>query len=191
MLGPARSALGTVAFLAIASSVSAASSSTRGATGTKSVSKRALQSQFIRATNAATRDDAEAQKQMAELRRLRQKESRAKFERNLVAKSVSREEAEAQAGVVRKPDFVRKLEDAANDADADADADANENANDNQNNNNNNNNNSNNNNNNQQEEEKKKLTTMVSALTPAIALSSAHLARPSTCAPTRQPRGRR
>ena len=138
MLGPIRSALGTVAFLALASSVSAASSSTRGATGTKSMSKYALQSQFIRAMNAVTRDDAEAQKQMAELRRLRQKESRAKFERNLIAKSVSREEAEAQAGIVRKPDFMRKLEDAANnadaDGDADADADANENANNNQNN---------------------------------------------------------
>ena len=154
MLGPIRSALGTVAFLAIASSVSAASSSTRGATGTKSMSKYALQSQFIRAMNAATRDDAEVQKQMAELRRLRQKESRAKFERNLIAKSVSREEAEAQAGIVRKPDFMRKLEDAANDADADADADAeaNENDNDNQNNNNNNNNN-----NNQQEEEEEEV----------------------------------
>ena len=138
MLGPIRSALGTVALLALASSVSAASSSTRGATGTKSMSKYALQSQFIRAMNAATKDDDEAQRQMAELRRLRQKESRAKFERALIAKSVSREEAEAQAGIVRKPDFMRKLEDAANnadaDGDADADADANENANNNQNN---------------------------------------------------------
>lgn len=97
MLGPIRSALGSIALLALVSSTSAASSSTRGAatTGTENVSSFARQTEFIRAMKAATQSDAEAQKEIAKLRRLRKEESKANFHRRLMARAVTREEAEA------------------------------------------------------------------------------------------------
>lgn len=99
MLGPIRSATGSIALLALVSmsSTSAASSSTntRGAATTKKVSSFARQTEFIRAMKAVTQSDAKAQREIAKLRRLRKEESKANFHRRLMARAVTREEAEA------------------------------------------------------------------------------------------------
>ena len=118
MLGPIRSALGSIALLAlVVSSTSAAASSTntRGATSsaatTKKVSSFARQAEFIRAMKAATKSDAEAQREIAKLRRLRKEESKADFHRRLMARAVTREEAEASNIASATPDQTsRKLE---------------------------------------------------------------------------------
>ena len=82
MAGPICSALGSVALLAMVSSVSAAatSSSTRGgraaaATTTKGMISYARQAEFLRAMKVATQSDADAQGEIAKLRRLRRVES--------------------------------------------------------------------------------------------------------------------
>jgi hypothetical protein len=121
MLGRIRTASGSIALLALISSTSVASISTRGATAaaaTKSVSSFARQAEFIRAMKVATQSDAEVQREIAELRRLRREESKARFHRRLMERAVTREEAEAS--IASGPDTTtaaatdntaRKLED--------------------------------------------------------------------------------
>ena len=101
MAGPICSALSSVALLAMVSSVSAAatSSSTRGgraaATTTKGMISYARQAEFLRAMKVATQSDADAQGEIAKLRRLRRVESKANFHRRLMERAVTREEAKA------------------------------------------------------------------------------------------------
>ena len=48
---------------------------------------------------AVTQSDAEAQREIAKLRRLRKEESKANFHRRLMARAVTREEAEASTSL--------------------------------------------------------------------------------------------
>mmetsp|Transcript_2907 Transcript_2907/g.6225 ORF Transcript_2907/g.6225 Transcript_2907/m.6225 type:complete len:324 (+) Transcript_2907:369-1340(+) len=100
MLSPTRAVLTMTAIVALLQAqVGSVSATSRGS---KFFSR---QSEFIRAMKAATQSDAKARKEIAEIRHLRQRESKARFQRNLIAKAVTREEAEAAAGV---PEFMSK-----------------------------------------------------------------------------------